>query len=298
MKVLLTGATGFVGSHLLKELLQAQEVIILKRSFSKVANIEALLPKLKYYDLDKTLLRTIFQQNKIDAVIHTATSYGRQSGLTFQVWQANLLFPLELFYYSVKNRVKLFINTDTFFTKYRGYQYLRAYAGTKQLFKNILKYLTNKNTLYIKVVNICLEHVYGPQDGSQKFIPMLIDKLLNKAEQIQLSSCTQKRDFIYIEDVVKAYTQVLNNFTGLTNNYTEYELGSGKSVDLKKVIELLKKITENQTTKLNYGSLPSRKQEILDSKADLINKKLPGWTAQIVLEEGLTKAVAGYVPKK
>lgn len=79
MKVLVTGATGFLGSHLVKVLLkQEHEVIILKRSFSNTWRINDVLSKLISFDLDLCDLELPFKQVKnINAIIHTATCYGR-----------------------------------------------------------------------------------------------------------------------------------------------------------------------------------------------------------------------------
>jgi len=76
--ILLTGPTGFLGSHLLQALLnEGYKVIILKRSFSDTWRINHLLDNLKSYDINKTPLEKPFEENKIDIIIHTATNYGR-----------------------------------------------------------------------------------------------------------------------------------------------------------------------------------------------------------------------------
>ncbi|MGC8729298.1 MAG: NAD-dependent epimerase/dehydratase family protein, partial [Elusimicrobiales bacterium] len=70
--ILLTGATVFLGSHILKRFYGKYEIIILKRSFSNTWRISNYLNKVKYYDIDKTDLSIPFKENKIDYVIHTA----------------------------------------------------------------------------------------------------------------------------------------------------------------------------------------------------------------------------------
>jgi nucleoside-diphosphate-sugar epimerase len=74
-KVLLTGATGFLGSHLVRALLaEKYELIILKRSFSDISRIEGVINEADVYDIDRCPLEQQFKEHKkIDFVIHTAT---------------------------------------------------------------------------------------------------------------------------------------------------------------------------------------------------------------------------------
>ena len=97
MTILLTGATGFLGSHILHRLLQTNhKVVILKRSFSNTWRINSVLSKVKFYDLDKTSIETAFKEQKIDIVIHTATNYGRSNQPVSDIVDTNLMFSLKL----------------------------------------------------------------------------------------------------------------------------------------------------------------------------------------------------------
>lgn len=114
MTILLTGATGFLGSHLLNALLEnSYEVVILKRSFSNTKRIESLLPRVKSYDIDLVDLEDVFNENKIETILHTATNYGRDGSSFFDLIQTNVLFPVKLLELAVKYNIKNFINTDT-----------------------------------------------------------------------------------------------------------------------------------------------------------------------------------------
>jgi CDP-paratose synthetase len=69
--ILLTGATGFLVSHLLEALIkEGYQVVILKRSLSNTWRIDHLLDRVVSYDVDKQPLKTAFEQQKIDTVIH------------------------------------------------------------------------------------------------------------------------------------------------------------------------------------------------------------------------------------
>ena len=112
--ILLTGGTGYLGSKILKKLVDEKyDIILLKRSFSNTVRINDHLKKIRFYDVDRIPLETIFSQNSIDMVVHCATNYGRRENDPLQVIEANLLLPLKLLELGKNYRIKCFINTDT-----------------------------------------------------------------------------------------------------------------------------------------------------------------------------------------
>ena len=95
MDILLTGATGFLGSHLLKALLQEGHIVtVVKRSTSDCRRIAGHLNKCRVYDIDRTSLKTIFSEKHLDAVIHCATQYGKGNIEADKIISSNGLFPV------------------------------------------------------------------------------------------------------------------------------------------------------------------------------------------------------------
>ncbi|MCX5718347.1 MAG: NAD-dependent epimerase/dehydratase family protein, partial [Nitrospirae bacterium] len=117
MKILLTGATGFIGSHVLKRgLSENYEIIITKRSTSNVKRIKDVLDKVKYYDVDTVPLSKIFDENKIDLVIHCATDYKKNQNYEdiLGLIEANITFPSQILEQMHIHNVPYFINTGSF----------------------------------------------------------------------------------------------------------------------------------------------------------------------------------------
>jgi nucleoside-diphosphate-sugar epimerase len=283
--ILLTGATGFLGSYLLKSLLQTESnIIILKRSFSNVWRISEYLTKVKFYDIDKTPLSDVFKENDIDCIIHTACSYGRGGEGDVKVIKSNLLFGLELVELGVLHSVKTFINTGSVLPKN-----INVYSMSKAHLSEWLSFFSNK----IQVIDLKFEHIYGPLDDQNKFIHWLINKIRSQDEQIKLTSGEQKRDFIFIDDVVEVYKLVLSKKKQL-KSFNLFEIGSGKLTKVKDFVsEISKKLEEidnvNYSGKLKFGEIPYRPNDIMVPILD--NSKILdlGWVPKVFPSEGINK---------
>lgn len=285
MKVLVTGGTGFLGSHIVKALLKEKyEVIILKRSFSNTWRINDVLKQVVYYDIDRCDIDIPFKEaNHIDAIIHTSTCYGRKNESLTQIYGSNFYFPLQLIEQAIAFNTDTFFNTDTSL-----YKYLNNYSLSKKYFLDIGKSLADENK--INFVNMKLEHIYGPDDDDSKFVTYVLRSCINNIEKLNLTKGEQKRDFIYIEDVVSAYMLLLKNKLILNNSYHEYEVGTGRAISIKELVELIHSMTKS-TTKLNFGALSYRENEIMESIAN--NKELLdlGWINRVSLEKALNKII-------
>ncbi len=290
--VLITGATGFLGSHLVNKFVDKRDkVIILKRSTSDIYRINEVFDKVISYDVDSVSIQQAFIENDIDVVIHTACNYGRSNESLIKIVQTNILFGLEVLENSIKFNTDTFLNTDTFFnTDIILQKHLNVYARSK---KQFLEWLEMKST-EIQVINMKLEHMYGPEDSITKFVPWFISQLRSDVEEIKLTRGEQKRDFIYVEDVVSAFEIVLNKKSKLSS-YTEFDVGTGNLTSLKEFVKKIKSVYEaiegNTNTRLNFGAIPYKDDEMMS--VDTNNKKLLelGWEPLIGVEEGLRKII-------
>lgn len=266
-KLLITGATGFLGSHLLKILLAETEndIVLIKRSFSNTSRIAKELknPRIKAYNIDQVSLKKLPWKD-IDVVIHCATEYGRQGVPCNRILQTNLLFPIQLLDLAVENGVRAFINTDSYFNKGNlSYSYLRDYALSKKSLNMWLKYFSNR----ISIINLRLEHIYGPYDNQNKFVEYVIQNVaVHPKKSLDFSPGEQQRDFVYVDDVCKCFVQAINYARKRKFHFKHIDIGSGKLVSVKDFVRAVKKISKSPT-QLCFGNLPYREDEIMASCA-------------------------------
>lgn len=288
-KVLLTGATGFLGSYLAHQLVkQSYQVIILKKCSSSLERIQSILPDISTYNIDVCNITQPFKDHgKIDIIIHTATCHGRNRESSSEIFETNLMFPMRLLETATFFNTDIFFNTDTI-----SYKYLNNYSLSKKQFVEWGKGFTQHEN--IAFTNIQLEYIYGIKEHDSKFATYIIKSCLANIPELKLTLGEQKRDFIYIDDVVSAYMILLQKAQLQTDNFQEYNLGSGKTITIREFVENIHKITQS-CTKLNFGALPYRENEIMQSKTDTTLLNSLGWQCKTELADGIKMVIEELV---
>lgn len=285
MNILITGAFGFLGSSITKyfSLNKENKVFALVKSTSSSFRFSGEeLKRNNILFIDQLDLDTVFKNNIFDVIIHTATDYGRENSLDKLV-ENNVVFPLKLLNFAQKYDVSMFINTDSYFNKNASdYTYLQGYTLTKKHLEEYLETITS-----LTIINIKLEHIYGIYDAETKFVTNIFNKFVANEEIINTTAGFQKRDFIYVDDVVKLYFEIVSKYKKFDKTFYALEAGTGKSIEVRQFLSEMKRITQSKSN-IHFGKLPMRTNEILDSYANL--ELIPGfikWKPQIDIETGI-----------
>jgi nucleoside-diphosphate-sugar epimerase len=283
--ILITGINGFLGSNLAKALASEYNIIGLVYSLDNLPRIETCSYKMYSSETD---MEKIFIENKIFTIIHTATVYRRDNTVPIdKLIKTNILLPTNLYELADKHNCKLFLNTDTFFNDpASNYTYLPDYTLSK---KHVLEWLKLINKR-CKLVNMKIFHMYGPDDAPNKFIPQIISSLKNNLPFLDVTLGEQTRDFIYIDDVVSAYQVVIRKYTKLHNTSYSFQVATNRSVSIKELLLHLKDITGSSTI-LNFGAIPYRENELMNSEADNSTLCALGWKPKYTIKEGLQETI-------
>ncbi len=271
-KILLSGGTGFLGSHLARRLVnEGHDVTILKRSFSNLNRLEGLEDKLRLVNIDQ------FEGGEFNLFINAASVYGRSGESEKEMLQANVEFPLEIIRKIEKSSPQV-ININTSLPAS-----MNLYAESKHLF--IEKLREEFSTLIC--TNLLVEQFYGPKDGT--FISFLVNNLKSDLKEIKLTLGEQKRDFIYFEDVIEAILEVSKHEVN-----GDLQVGTGYGVLIKDVVKKVANEMKEDINRIQFGGLEYRDNEVMSSIADITSIKELGWEPKVFIDEGIKKVVGNW----
>lgn len=288
-KVLITGATGFIGSHLTKRLISdGWDVHIIIRDNSNLKQIQDILSSITVHKYNGSTNDTfrIIKTSQPCIVYHLASLFivKHQPKDIDQLIRSNILFGTQLVEAMTKNNVYHLINAGTSWQHYnnKNYNPVNLYAATKQSFDDILTYYVE--TTRLKVITLKLFDTYGPNDPRNKLFSLLHRTSLKK-QILNMSPGNQLLDLVYIDDVINAF--ILASKYLLQNkvdSHKTYAISSVAPVRLKKIVQIYNKVT-GKNLKIHWGYKPYRSREVMRPW----NKGyvLPGWDPKVSLKEGI-----------
>jgi nucleoside-diphosphate-sugar epimerase len=277
-RILITGATGFIGSHLTRKLThEGFEVGIMKRENSDVWRIKDLLDKITTYDVDLRDTHGVskaISHFKPDVIFHLATYYAvehKPQEIPLMV-DTNVLGIINLLEASKDSIVKLFVNTSSCFVYKESKNKLKEnddlnplnlYALTKIQAEQACSFHAEKCRL--ETVTFRFFPPYGPADHERRLIPYVIKSLL-KGERPKLTTGWQRWDFIYVDDIVDAYFKLLS-VPDIPQKHEIFNIGTGNAVSVREVVSRIKEIIGTELEP-DWGAIPHRKNEVWFTCAD------------------------------
>lgn len=295
MKVLVTGANGFIGSNLVKGLIVQDYIVdVIVRPNSNLDLLSDVINKINVFKHDGTIesMFSILKNSKPDIVCHLAgiSVYAHKLKDVGQLINSNILFGNQLVESMIRNNIFNLINTGTYWQNYNDKHYNPTclYAATKQAYIDILKFYVESSKL--NVITLKLFDNYGPNDNRNKLFSF-INKSINNNDLINMSPGDQLMDMVYISDLIDAYLISIKKLTSSKiNGYKEFFLSTDNRISLKNLVNTFLKIT-NQKAKINWGGRKYREREIMFPIT--AKDKLPGWNPKVSIEKGINLMIKG-----
>lgn len=287
MKILLTGASGFLGSALARRMCQdGHDVILMARANSRFWRLgEEARGFCVVRSEGGAEVRSSVAKIDPDAVVHTACAYGRRDETLADILDANVGLGLDILQaLEARERPTLFLNTGTVLEP--G---VNAYALSKNQFSDWGRLVAKRTAGRVQFINVLLQHMYGPHDDDTKFTTHVLRACMRGEAALQLTAGEQKRDFIYIDDVTSAYATLLAHAATLPS-VLDVEVGTGQAPRVREFVETAKRVT-GAATELQFGAVPYRANEAMHCQADIAVMRSLGWSPEFDLEAGMKKTI-------
>lgn len=285
-KILVTGASGFIGRALVSRLkASGRDVVPVASADGDIAS-------------RKTLEK--FAQQNIAHVFHLA-------GKTFvpDSWddpqafcQTNVLGTVNVLEFCRKNRIPMtYVSAYVYghpdslpISEDSAIRPSNPYALTKRLAEEACEFYASAYDL--PVTTIRPFNVYGIGQGSNFLIPSIIHQALNEP-QITVKDLLPKRDYVYLEDLLAALLVTLDRQKG----YGIYNAGSGNSLSVKEVIDVIQDVAGTHKEIISDNVV--RTNELMDVVADIskAGKEL-GWHPEYSFRAGIENIIRSEWEKR
>jgi nucleoside-diphosphate-sugar epimerase len=288
MKLLISGATGFIGKHLITRLQKENhDIFIIVRPSTQSDNFPKNI-KTYVFDNDVAQLTTFMEDEGFDGVIHLASLFLAQHTAEDikNLTDSNIFFATALLEAATKSNTSWFINTGTFWQHYKNKKYspVNLYAASKQAFETLAQYYIE--TTPINFVTIKLSDTFGKNDTRPKIFNLL-SKLRATGETLLMSPGKQILDINHIENVIDGYTRMitlLSSKEAQSMRGKSFAISAKKRLTLQELVRLFEKITNSELS-ITWGGRAYRDREVMVPW----NKGLPipGHKQKYTLEDGI-----------
>lgn len=290
-RAIITGATGYIGSHLAKYLLsEGWDIHIIAQPEFGYHNIDDIKDKIDLFEYNNDIDNLIgyFQSVQADVVFHLAaaviTNYNASQIKT--LIQSNVQFGTEILEAMKHSGTSIMINTGSYWQNYNSDEYnpVDLYAATKEAYEKIIQYYVDAHNL--RVITLRLYDIYGEDDKRPKIWSILRD-IAGTDKALDVSPGEQYLDLVHISDVCKAYLSAYKYLSANNQLKNEiYGVCTGQLHTLKQLVMAFEKAI-GKPVHINWGAKPYKQREVMNPVTTY--KRLPEWKAEILPEEGFLK---------
>ena len=292
---IITGATGYIGSHVLKHLLsKGWEIHVVadpKFGYSAIEDVRSQIDIFEYNGEINSLI-TYFQKVNVDVVFHLAaaviTNYKPEQVPV--LIQSNIQFGTEILEAMKASSTRKIVSTGSYWQNYNSDSYnpVDLYAATKEAFEKIVKLYVD--AFNVRHINLRLFDVYGEDDKRPKLWNIL-KKIAGTDEVIEVSPGEQQLDMVHISDVCTAYEaayQLLLESDDIQNE--TFGVMTGKQYSLKSIISLYEQ-KMGKKMNVHFGGRAYKAREVMVPYKHY--NVLPNWNAKIMIDKGLILLTGG-----
>lgn len=288
-RVLITGITGYIGSHLARVLFPDYDLYGLVREPLQTEYIADFREQVQLLTVDGSYagMEAAVRKAQPDLVYHLAAYYTGAHGreVTPTLIASNVTFGAYLLEAIFACGCPALVYASTVMAHYGGeaYRPLNLYAATKQAFSDLLAYYTDAGLL--RAVTLVLSDTYGPDDRRPKVLN-LIRNAAQKGETIALSDGGQDYDVVHINDVVEAFRvagEQLLRRDGWRNE--TFQVCTDEPLTLRQTAEQMLEANRLPVQTAAWGQRLGAEREI--RKAIRLYPTIPGWRPRTPLSQGL-----------
>ena len=300
-RILVTGANGFIGSHLIKALsLHGAEVGAIVRKPTELPSVSAIyIGDLK----DSAFVHRCVKKCDPQIIFHLAAYKERTPELSafLTAIDNNLIGSLHLFAAAKKLRnlcsvivigtAEEYGHSDCPFVENMRESPVNAYSFSKSCVTLLCDVLHTVHKIPCTIIRPTL--AYGPGQDTDMFLPALIDSVI-KNKPFPMTLGEQTRDFVYVSDVVEALLKAVEYEE---SKGTIINIGSGHAVKIAKVAMMVEDLL-GKSGLIQIGKLEYREGEIMEYVVDNTKaREVLDWKPLVGLEEGLKHTIEYFVDK-
>ena len=295
--VLVTGATGFIGTNLIYKLVDSNyNISIFTRKKVNIKHIKNIIPKLDVYNVDLSnpkIINEKIKKIKPDIVDHLAT-YGVNRNQTEddKIINTNILGTINLFNAILQyGEVKKIVNVGSCFEYGPKLEKIKetdesnpqsVYGISKVEQTNIAKYFYEQKSL--PIITLRVFNTFGPFEKPNRLIPSTILASLNQ-KKICINNPNDVRDFVFVKDVVEGLVKA----SKIKKSGEILNIGTSNEYQVKEIVKKISKITKYDNVVFQKSKNHEYGGKIIADVTKL--KRVLKWEPKYTMDEGLKETV-------